>query len=101
ELAKLSPVSELESYGLSTEQVRDLFSEAEDFEDLARRVEDGTKKGVLSEEALKYWTNHPEVVERLNQVRGVLGLTPLGFIKEDSSGVGPEKRKERRSKKQK
>ena len=79
DLAKLSAISDLKQFDVSTEVARDAFAEATSLDDLARRVETATKGQVRAENVISYWKVSRDKAENMNAVREVLNLIPLTF----------------------
>lgn len=96
ELAKLAPITELERYNVTTEAARDVFATATSLNDLAKRIEQATAGEIAAERMVEYWKANPDMADRMNRVRQVLGLVNLTFI--DRGGETTKRPKQTRRK---
>lgn len=79
ELKKLKPITDLEEfYKIPFNTARAIFAESTDAEDLAQRIEKATAGKVKARTLLDFWAD-PDWAKDMNEVRHVLGLSPLAL----------------------
>lgn len=79
ELSKLTPIKDLEDYGINIITARRLFSEARSLNDLLYKIESESLGKLIAKNVLDYWREEPSKVDNMNKVRHVLGLSDLKF----------------------
>ena len=94
ELERLDPIRELTRFNVSSARARDVFSAATSLNDLAASVEELSSRKLLAKDVLEHRSAFPESAAGMNQVRAVLGKSPLGF--DTAERVDAESRKHRR-----
>jgi Domain of unknown function (DUF4062) len=81
EIAKLPAIKSLEQSGIPLDASREIFREATNLNDLARRITAAKEGNLTVAEFLSHWRQFPDVREQINQVRTALHLPPLNFPK--------------------
>lgn len=94
ELAKLSPIKDLDTIDVKTEKAREIFAAATSLNDLARRVEKVTNGKVNARNAIRHWRANPDIAQNMNDVRKLLELPFLDF--EDKSPQKPATKSSRK-----
>jgi hypothetical protein len=79
EFYSISTVHELwEIFDLNKDKVEEVYRKASSIEDLAKRIEAESTE-LRADDIIKYWQNHPEIIENINKARKILGEKTLQF----------------------
>lgn len=78
-LMAISVFKELTEYDVSFEEAKLVFSQATTIDDLTVKVEKITDDQLDSRQVLAHWKGNPEIIEKIQKVREILGKEHLSF----------------------
>lgn len=100
ELSKMSQISELKAYDINVSVARQAFSNATSIEDLLDRLETESDGEFNAEQVLEFWIEKPDMIDKMNKVRQLLGLPDME-LETKISNTGRKKKAKTKSKKSK
>jgi hypothetical protein len=78
-LMHISIFSNLEVEGVSIEDIKNLYRNAESIDDIAREIESATEGKYTALKIIKHWKEKGEIVDKVNEIRSILKLSNLTF----------------------
>jgi hypothetical protein len=79
-LLNISLFKELLAYDVSVDLAKKTFSEATSINGLAHAVESITDEQVDALNVIDHWKESPDVVEKIQKIREILGKEPIDFV---------------------